>query len=164
MSVFLISESYIKANTVLDLNVSGNYLQQAILSAQDIELQGIIGKSMLNCLKDKVTNNTIDGNYKILLEEYIHPYLCHQVLSEIIIPISFKITNAGVVSVEDEKLYRTDYDKLALLKDFYQNKANAYKLRLQNYLIDNHFPELDCDHNLYSSSNCGIFLGGMRGK
>jgi hypothetical protein len=50
----LISEDYIKSNSSLDNNVSGKYLQSAIFSAQDIELQSLIGTKLLEKIQKLV--------------------------------------------------------------------------------------------------------------
>lgn len=53
-NVMLISEDYIKSNSSLDNNVSGKYLQSAIFSAQDIELQSLIGTKLLEKIQKLV--------------------------------------------------------------------------------------------------------------
>lgn len=174
MNILLINEDYIKANSVIDNNLSGKYLQQAILDAQNIHLEQILGTKLLVKIESLVQNGEIfkEPNYKLLLDSYITDYLLYQVLSSIIIPVSYKIANAGLVTTSDDKLNNVDINSLNLLKSDYTNKANVYKARLQNYLLANRdlFPELNnCSidqerPNLYSSSDCGIWLGGERGK
>lgn len=176
-NVLLISEDYLKTESFLDDNVSGKYLLTAIKMAQDIELQSIIGTNLLHSIQKKVFDNVIElednWRYKDLLDNYIQPFLLYQVLSEIVIPISYKMSNFGVMQSSDEKDYAVDNKQINLVKKFYFDKANVYKERLQNWLIYNRteFPELltfdfpkDVYPNLYSSSGCGIWLGSYRGK
>jgi hypothetical protein len=170
--VLFISEDYIKSESMLDDNVSGKYLLTAIKLAQDIELRSVIGKCLLETLQQKIFDREIDaienGDYKDLLDVYIQPFLLYQVLSEIIIPTTYKMSNFGLMRSDDEKDYSVDNGQVNLIREFYMDKANVYKKRLQNYLCNNKalFPELDdcCEVNLYSSHNCGIWLGGERGK
>lgn len=169
MKTFLISEDYIKSESTIDNNVSGKYIQQAIKLAQDIALQEIIGTKLYNYIQDNIS--TLESPYIELLEEYIQPYLLYKVLSEIIIPITYKISNFGLVNTNDEN--ESVSDQVDKLRTYYDNKANVYKKRLQDYCIANrtNIPELykfefpkDIYPNLYSSSNCNIWLGGERGK
>lgn len=135
-NVLLISEDYLKTESFLDDNVSGKYLLTAIKMAQDIELQSIIGTKLLHSIQKKVFDNVIDlednWRYKDLLDNYIQPFLLYQVLSEIVIPISYKMSNFGVMQSSDEKDYAVDNKQINLVKKFYFDKANVYKERLQN--------------------------------
>lgn len=195
-NVLLISEDYIKSESNLDNNVSGKYLQSAIKLAQDVELQSTIGTKLLEALQKKCINwidphtpvhpieppeplpsDSIDDSdnyrYKELLDYYVQPYLLYQVLSEIVIPISYKLGNFGVMRTDDEKDLTSDISQVNLIKKYYRDKADFFKTRLQNWVITyyNDFPELysykplkDMYPNMYSSSSCTIWLGGARGK
>lgn len=173
-NILLISEDYIKSNAIIDNNLDGKYLFPAIKSAQDIELMQIMGENLVKALKDMVEDGSIEENedYRYLLDEYVQPYLLYETLSKVVIPVSYKIANAGVVNVSDDKVFNAEFKTLALLKEYYNNEANVYKQRLQQYLCKNRslYPELEgCDCSsvkaqLYSSSSCGIWLGGKRGK
>lgn len=178
-NILLISEDYIKSESNLDNNVSGKYLQSAIKLAQDIALQSTIGTKLLESLQKKCmdTEDNIDNEenikYKELLDYYIQPFLLYQVLSDIIIPITYKLSNFGVMRTDDEKDIVAEPSQVNLLKKYYQDKADFFKNRLQDWVITyyNDFPELysykplkDLYPNLYSSSSCTIWLGGARGK
>lgn len=187
-NVLLISEDYIKSESNLDNNVSGKYLQSAIKLAQDIELQSLIGTKLLEALQKKCIDwvdpnvegavaDSIDDpdniKYKELLDYYVTPFLLFQVLSEIIVPITYKLSNFGVMRTDDEKDLAADASQVNLLRKYYKDKADFFKARLQDWVITyyNDFPELysykplkDMYPNLYSASSCGIWLGGARGK
>lgn len=178
-NILLISEDYIKSESNLDNNVSGKYLQSAIKLAQDITLQSTIGTKLLESLQKKCidTEDNIDNEenikYKELLDYYIQPFLLYQVLSDIIIPITYKLSNFGVMRTDDEKDIVAEPSQVNLLKKYYQDKADFFKNRLQDWVITyyNDFPELysykplkDMYPNLYSSSSCSLWLGGARGK
>lgn len=134
--VLLISEDYIKSESMVDNNISGKYLLSAIKTSQDIELQSILGTSLLESIQKKVFDNTIDLNenklYKDLLDNKIQPFLVYQVLSEITMFTAYKVSNFGVMQSSDEKDYAVDNKQINLVRTFYLNKANVYKERLQN--------------------------------
>lgn len=170
--VLLISEDYVKSESMLDSNTSGKFLLTAIKLSQDVELRSIIGKCLLEKLQTLIFDKEIEDleniQYKDLLDIYIQPFLLYQVLSEIIIPVSYKMSNFGLMRADDEKDYAVNNAEINLIREYYTNKANVYKKRLQTYLCSNKelFPELEdcCDTNLYSSQSAGIWLGGVRGK
>ena len=67
-----------------------------------------------------------------MLDIYIQPFLLYQVLSEIVIPISYKMSNFGVMQSSDDKDYAVDNKQINLVRTYYRDKANVYKERLQN--------------------------------
>lgn len=177
----LITETEIKTWSTIDCNLAGKYLTEAIRSAQKIDLQEIIGSQMLNKLETLVESGDIEKDdykaYKCLLNGYIKDYLLYAVQFNLVIPISYKFTNAGLMVTDDEKLTQPDKSKIDLIRNDYRDKANYFKKRLQDYLRCNSslFPELsnynkwDTKPNLYSSSDCPIWLGlyyskGLCGK
>lgn len=172
--ILLISEDYVKSNSTLDNNTAGKYILSAIRSAQDTALFSIIGECLLSSIQQKILDKSIDDeenyDYKYLLDNYIQDFLCMQVLSDIIIPVSYKLSNFGVMNSDDEKARVVDNKEINLVREYYQFKADEYKRRMQEYLIRNRgaFPELKndctCETNLTSSNSSGIWLGGARGK
>lgn len=171
--VLLINENVIKSVTNISENVSAGYLLPSIKLAQDLNLEETIGTPLKVALQKMVFDNKIGSEtaYKTLLDDYIQPYLTYATIVHLIPVVSFKITNAGVLITEDEKMRNTtDVDKV---KNHYKHLADVYKGRLQKYLIANYstYPELgkyksvaDIRQNLYSTASCNISLGGERGK
>ena len=168
MRVLLISEDTIKTTSNLDDNISSKYLTTAIQLAQDTELRSVIGGEMLAALESKVREKQLTEPYKELLDVYIQPYLCYQVLSEIVIPLAYKFKNAGMVQTDTEHVRNTGIADAGYLRQYYTDKADNYKRMLQRYLRNHRseFPELgNCrDHNLDDATSCSIWLGGLRGK
>ena len=81
--VLLISENYIKKYTTVNGSVDPNLLYPSIYLAQDKWLLPFLGTNLLNKIKDDVANNTIAGNYQILLEDYIQKCLLWWVMVDV---------------------------------------------------------------------------------
>lgn len=173
-NVLLISEDYIKTHTSLGDNLTAGYLLPTIKLAQDINLQNVIGTKLYDRLRELVDSGdiTTEIDYKHLLDVYIQPFLAYSVVSMVTLPAAFKITNAGVVRTEDEKMSNVSLSDVNLIKEYYNKYANYYKNLLQKYLLDyqNIYPELnradlkDIESNLRSAADTSIWLGGARGK
>lgn len=176
-NVLLINEDLIKSVTNISDNISGDYLFPSIKLAQDIELQETVGSHLLEYIQEVINNNTINSkeneNYKYLLDNYIQPYLAYQTIVYLAPTVSFKIANAGVLKTEDEKMYNISFNETSKVADYYKHIANAYKYRLQRFLIANYnkYPQLlkyrsiaDLRANLYSAASVNLNLGGARGK
>ena len=86
--------------------------------------------------------------------------------------VSYKIGNFGVTKTSDENLQVASQDEIAKMQYYYQSKADACCLDLQNFLLEHRkdYPELTengchkIESNLHSAASCGIFLGGARGR
>ena len=173
--ILLSSEAFVKSVTSVSDNLSGKYILPSLREAQEIGLRGILGDSLLAKLKGLVLDKSVNEDANVMYKELIDRcqyYLAYMTIVEVANKTSFKVGNFGVAKSQDENLQVATQDEIAKMQYYYQSKADACCLDLQNWLIDNRtsFPELsDCDcrrisSNLYSAATCGIFLGGARGK
>lgn len=169
--ILLSSEKFIKEVTSVSDNLSGKYILPSLREAQEIGLRGILGDGLLDKLKEMVKMGCLYGAYKILADRCQY-YLAYMTIVEVTNKVSYKIGNFGVAKSQDENLQVATQDEIAKMQYYYQSKADACCLDLQNFLLEHRedYPELTecCCHriesNLRSAATCGIFLGGARGK
>ena len=175
--VLLISEDFIKSITNISDNLANDYLLPSIKLAQDIDLESTIGTQLLEKIQELIYNNDISNQensmYKLLLDNYIQPYLAYATIKHLTPTVAYKLANQGVVRTEDEKSYNVTSNEVDKVIDYYSHLSNTYKKRLQLFLIANYneFHELlnwkslaDIRANLYSAAGCNVNLGGPRGK
>lgn len=168
---YLISEKTIKTNSLVNDNVDSMYLLPAIEFAQDAGLQPIIGTVLYNKLMDMVTDGSITGetaeDYKLLLDEYVTPFLINKVTADIQLPLAYKFRNQGVVQQTGENTYVPALRDIQYLVQNYNDKATFYANRLRDYLHANHnkYPEyckIDSCADMPANGNTyhtGIYLG-----
>jgi hypothetical protein len=169
--ILLSSEKFIKEVTSVSDNLSGKYMLPSLREAQEIGLKGILGDELLSKLKGMVKNGCLYGQYQVLVDRCQY-YLAYKTLVEVTNKVSYKIGNFGVTKTQDENLQVATQDEIAKMQYYYQSKADACCLDLQEFLLEHRdeYPELTerCCHkiesNLRSAATCGIFLGGARGK
>lgn len=173
--IILTSEKFVKSVTSVSDNIAGKYILPSLREAQEQGLKGILGDALLAKLKGLVANKEIDlesnAVYKILLDRCQY-YLAYAAIVEVTNKVSYKIGNFGVAKSSDENLQVASQDEIGKMQYYYQSKADAHCLDLQNFLLQNRsdYPELteNCCHtiesNLHSAASCGIFLGGARAK
>lgn len=173
--ILLSSEKFVKSVTSVSDNIAGKYILPSLREAQEQGLKGILGDALLAKLKSLVADKEIDQEsnaaYKVLLD-HCQYYLAYTAIVEVTNKVSYKIGNFGVAKSADENLQVASQDEIAKMQYYYQSKADAYCLDLQNFLLRNRsdYPELtdNCCHNiksnLHSAASCGIFLGGARGR
>lgn len=173
--ILLSSEAFVKSVTSASDNLSGKYILPSLREAQEIGLRGILGDDLLAKLKDLIKNGTLEtesgGVYKILVD-HCQYYLAYMTIVEVTNKVSYKIGNFGVTKTSNENLQVASQDEIAKMQYYYQSKADACCLDLQNFLLEHRkdYPELtenSCykiESNLHSAASCGIFLGGARGR
>lgn len=138
---YLISESTLKAYTVIGDNVDPAYINPSIVKAQDIGLQPLIGSVLYRALCDMVP--IVTEPYKTLLDEYITPYLCNKVAAEIQWALFAKLRNNGIVTSQDQQTQQVGISECEYLRKKYEYDADFYGKRLTDYLRANasQFPE-----------------------
>lgn len=177
MKTLLTSSKYIKEQTEITDNLDDNRILPAIRKAQDIDLQYVIGSSMLSRLQRMVEDGSVveDENriWKELIEDYIQPYLSYLVIAELCLVAGQKVSNIGIVETTDEHTQNLTLADRMQLRDYYLQNAASYCGLLQRFIIKN-ITTFSCSlcsddvlriqANLNSSSETSIWTGGVRGK
>lgn len=175
MSVLLTSSDYIKSHSGLNDNTYDKMIMPALERAQDIDLTEILGECLVKALQDKVEDGSINTPaqtfYKVLLDNYVQPFLTYTTLSNIVIELGQVMGNGGIDYLTDEHRTSLTFDERGQLKDYWKHHADAYCAKMQKFLKNNRtaFPELNacpCESGatLNSAASTGIWLGGARGK
>ena len=166
MYTYFITPTDVKDLTNISDNLSEKYILTAIREAQQTELTQVLGIHFITKLEEAVNKGEVPERYSELLDNYILYFLCYNVISKLIPIASVKIDNAGAVTTGDEKVENLSLDEVFRLQDYYTQKSDYYKMRLQRYLRANKakYPELDCTSEIHSAYSSPIFLGGKRGK
>lgn len=173
--ILLVSSDYIKAHSGLNDNTYDKMVLPALERAQDLDLCEILGECLVKSLQQKVSDGTISDPsnvlYKVLLDNYVAPFLTYTVLSNITLELGQVMGNGGIDTITDEHRQSLSFDERGQLKDYWKHHADGYCLKMQKWLKNNRtaFPELTgctCESgaNLRSAASTGIWLGGRRGK
>lgn len=176
--VLLTSEAYIRSQTPTDDNLSGKILLPAIKLAMDVDLTEALGDRLVDALKFKVFEETIDDSantmYSILLNDYVQPFLCYQAVANTVMLGGTKTANMGTVETSDTNVTNVLKANRDLVKEGYLHYARHYLKRMQAWVKAHRdaFPELEECHNcdgqmashLNSASGAPLWLGGMRGR
>ncbi len=148
--VYFISTVSLKENTPLNFNIEDQLLTMSIWDSQEIHIQPILGTDLYNKLKTDVSNTTISGNYKLLLDDYVIPALTQWVLSEAILYIRYKLMNKNVASQGSDNTIPADINELKYIADQMKNRAEFYSQRLTDYLLDKSslYPEFTSNNDI----------------
>lgn len=162
-NVIFIGTGDVKNITIVNSNVSDEFVGYAIRDTQNIDLQSIIGTSLMDKLKELVYNkikgleNSISDDenvaYNDLMEEFVKPYLTHKSVVNVLIPISFKVRNMGVIKTNDTNIQNAEFDEIKYLMKYYEQQAAFYETRLSKFLCTHRdaYPELEMDVEAWMS-------------
>lgn len=167
--ILIINDEEVREMTNISQNISGKLIGTALFEAQDVEFRSIVGDKLYNRVLSEVKEGVVTPGVSSLLESARY-FIAYSALADVCLLTAVKIDNAGLQQVTDERMNPISISDSFEIQAYYQKKADYYCKRLQEFLLRNKgdYPEL-CDNgchevksNLYSSANCGLWLGGPR--
>lgn len=158
--ILLISEQQVKQQTVIEAGVDAKVLSKSIQNVQETHLKGILGgtlyDSLMNAVELKIlSGTTLSTVYSTLLTDYIRPYLIHATVTDLLVSNQFKITNKGVLKLNDNSATALNSDELEYAVKHFNNYTTTYKSNLEKFLIDN---DLVNKKRIDTNSSGGWFL------
>lgn len=167
--VLLVSSETLRGFSLLDNNLSTEYITPLVVVSQDITLSQRFGKALIDRCKleifNKNLNNTpISSEILTLLNDYIEKIIIWDVASRIQIPIRGKIRNIGITVDSDTNSNPVDFSEIKYNKEYYEGIAVNYMNSMQLYICANPtlYPEYydgDKMNRKTIDYNCPIYLG-----
>ena len=138
-----ITEDYAKAYANIDDNVGAKTIAISIADAQDMFIEPLLGTRLTNKLTDDIVANTLTGNYKILLEDYVAPALVRFAEYQLIPSNHYRIRNKGLTTKQSESSTSASRGEVSFRMNLAKEKADHYAMKLVDYLKcnTNLFPE-----------------------
>jgi hypothetical protein len=149
----LISENKLKAFTNTNKNVDIDAIRAEIGIAQDIHLQPLLGTKFYDQLLGQIsaTGNTFNADELTLVNDYIAPFLIQTAYFEMIPHLHYRTMNRAIVQGEMESATAVDIETMKYLRTIQGQRADFYKMRLQDYLITGRGQNLFPAYNTYST-------------
>ena len=173
--ILFTTADFIRSVTIVSDNLQDKYILSSIREAQDIEFQQVVGTRLYNRLKMMVEDESIlfdfNVHYRELLDKAQY-FIAYQTLANLTVNSTYKINNIGLNTISDDNVTTPSLSDTFKLSKYNVDKADHYKMMLQNWLLKNksYFPELlksdisELSANVHSAASCNVFLGGARGK
>lgn len=148
-SVLLVTKEDIFKYTSLKGNVDVDKVTPFVKVAQDIEVQGILGTELYQRVLTDVMNNTLTGNYSVLVLQYVQPMLIHYAMADFLLFHGYEISNAGIVRNSPENTVLPEKSELDTLVKRERDIAETYRNRAVDYLVyyPQYFPEYTANQN-----------------
>ena len=139
-------------NSILDGNVDTDKFIQYIKIAQQIHIRNYLGSDLYNRISTDILNNTLNGDYLELVNDYIQPMLTHYAMVDYLPFAAYQVKNGGVFKHTSENAESATKDEVDFLMQKERDIAEYYTRRFIDYMSFNQelFPEY------YTNSNDDI--------
>jgi hypothetical protein len=136
-TVLLISESKLKAFTNIHQNVDMALLTSNILIAQDLGLQNLIGGKgytyYQNLVKSvQLSGATMSSADRIMLDEYIAPYLVHRAYYESLPTLYMRTMNKALIVGDTEGGKSVSIKEMQYFREIESSRYEFYSQRLMD--------------------------------
>ena len=118
-------------------NVDVKVIRQNIRLAQDLYIHPAVGTALYDEICDEVANNNLSTANDTLLTNWIKPALKYYVLYETGRDLVFKWMNKGIMSKNSDNSQSVDPETLKQIREEYKDKAEWYRQRMIDFLIEN---------------------------
>lgn len=152
MKALFIKRQDLVRNSILDGNVDTDKFIQYISIAQDIHIRNYLGSDLYNRISTDILNNTLNGDYLELVNDYIQPMLIHYAMVDYLPFAAYQVKNGGVFKHTSENAESATKDEVDFLIQKERDIAEYYTRRFIDYMSFNQesFPEY------YTNSNDDI--------
>jgi hypothetical protein len=154
MTTLFITQTDLKANTILNGNVDADLFMQFIKIAQQMHVQNYLGTQLYNSITTKINTTTLTGDYLDLVKDYVQPMLIHFAMVDYLPFANYQIRNGGVFKHRSDNSESTTKDELDLLVQKHRTFADFYAKRFIDFMGINAsamFPEY------WTNSNSDMF-------
>ena len=90
---YIILPSVIKERMSLHDNVDDKLIYPEIKAVQDLYIMPLLGSTLFNKILADIAANTLGGNYKILVDDYLVMAVCNYVMSELPEGLNYQFWN-----------------------------------------------------------------------
>jgi len=162
-NTLLVSEKHIKNYSIIEHNVDGKVLKPVLINVQETQLKAILGKELYQDVIDAVNTSQNDSipiadTVKEMLDDYIVPFLVFAALADFIVINNYKLSNKGLMKLNDNGATTATAQELEYVKNYYDNYLSTYKNNLIQYLKDRNLSIRGTDKDITSPS-IGWYLG-----
>ena len=135
--VLFLSESTLKAESILQDNVDMKVVTPTIYDVQNFYILPILGTTLYNELVSKVQSNSISGDNKILMDDYITPTMVWYCRFELPYNLNYKYFSKSVGVQSSDNMTPATIEEITFVTDRAKNKAEFYAQRLTRFLQAN---------------------------
>ena len=143
MDELLLTDLDLVESTPLGGNIDPDKYRFCVHDAQVSKLEEILGETLYEKIKTEFSAipKTLTGDYLVLYEKYIRPFLIHQAAVEYLLIGGYQIANGGIYKHSPANSAPVEVAEVNFLVKNQRAKAEMYQARLERYLVKMNFTE-----------------------
>lgn len=149
MKALFITLKELKRKSIFDGNIDADKIIQFIEVAQDTEIQTYLGTKLYDKLQSDIIADSLTGNYKTLVDDYIKPMLIWYTQAAYIPYAAYQISNGGIYKHNSENSTAVDQSEINSLASHATETAEFYTQRFMDHMNynSNLYPEYISNQN-----------------
>ena len=149
MKALFITLKELKRKSIFDGNLDADKIIQFIEVAQDTEIQTYLGTKLYDKLQSDIIANSLTGNYKTLVDDYIKPMLIWYTQAAFIPYAAYQISNGVIYKHNSENSTAVDQSEINALASHATETAEFYTQRFMDHMNynSNLYPEYISNQN-----------------
>lgn len=170
MATLLISQQYLKDQSLISDNVDFKIITPVIRVVQEVDIQQLLGTNLYNKIIADVVANTLAGVYKTLVDDYVLPAMVYYIQARIPYALHVRFVNKGLVTKTGQDSQPVSENMFNKVIDEYKNTAQALGEIMVNHIKGNlsSFPQYSTNNGVDEMSpnndayDVDIFTSGTR--
>lgn len=142
--IVLLKDNEITENTLLGGNIDVDKLRQCILDAQMTRLEELLGETLYEKIESDFDSDDLTGDYLILYNNYINPFLIRQSALEYLKIGAFTVGNNGISLPTPSNTSAITEKLLSNMINDMRIKADMFADRMYKWLCKHNLPEWVC--------------------
>jgi len=134
MKALFITLKELKRKSIFDGNLDADKIVHFIEVAQDTEIQTYLGSKLYEKLQADIIANTLTGDYKTLVDDYIKPMLVWYTQAAYIPYAAYQISNGGIYKHNSENSTPVDQSEINSLANHATETAEFYTQRFMDHM------------------------------
>lgn len=135
-SLFINSKD-VKTFTSINGNLDPDRYLNAVYLAQITHIQTLLGTDLYNRLATDIENDSLNSDYRLLLDDYVKPILIHYTLVEMLPRIHYQISNKGIFKHRSENAETASAEEVDELIEKERSAAQFYADRFLDFIKNN---------------------------
>ncbi len=145
---YLITETELKQDTIIQNNVDGKLLGWAMRKAQDIYTRAVLGTALYNQIITEFAASSLTAANQTLLDSYIVPMQREYIQKEATFALWIKFTNSSIGTRSVDDLQTSGQEQVNYAVNEFERAAEYWKDLLIKYICDN-----IADYPLYNTGD-----------
>lgn len=138
MAQLILSEKYIRANSIINNNVDMKLLTPLIITIQDWKLRPLLGSNLYDEIITETTpGGTLTTPNAVLVNEFILPCLNWYLVAECLVSLKFRLMNKGIMESSSDNSSQSSTDDLKFIENRYSSLAESYGNNMTKYIRAN---------------------------